>query len=63
MPFTTIRIQTELRDELKTLGRKGETYEEIIRRLIEEAKRAESRGQGINVPRTTRSPLMPNELG
>lgn len=31
---TTIRISTELRDKLKKLGIKGETYEEIIERLL-----------------------------
>lgn len=31
---TTIRISTDLRDKLKKLGTKGETYEEIIERLL-----------------------------
>jgi len=31
---TTIRISTALRDRLKKLGMKGETYEEIIERLL-----------------------------
>jgi hypothetical protein len=31
---TTIQILTETRDELKSLGSKGETYNEIIKRLI-----------------------------
>jgi predicted CopG family antitoxin len=34
---TTIRISTDLRDRLKKLGRKGETYEDIIERLLEKA--------------------------
>lgn len=34
MPFTTIRIELETREKLRDLGRKGETYNEIIRRLI-----------------------------
>ena len=31
---TTIRISTDLRDRLKKLGTKGETYDEIIERLL-----------------------------
>ncbi|MDK2371895.1 MAG: hypothetical protein QI197_00695 [Candidatus Korarchaeota archaeon] len=37
--LTTIQISKETREMLKSLGRKGETYDEIIRRLIELAKR------------------------
>ena len=35
---TTIQLPTKLRDELKTLGTKGETYGDIIKRLIEAYK-------------------------
>jgi len=31
---TTIQILVETRDDLKSLGSKGETYDEIIKRLI-----------------------------
>jgi len=31
---TTIRVSTDLRDRLKELGKKGETYDEIIERLL-----------------------------
>jgi len=31
---TTIQVSIETRDELMSLGRKGETYDEIIKRLI-----------------------------
>lgn len=34
---TTIKISTELRDKLKELGKKGETYEEIIMKLLKNA--------------------------
>jgi len=37
--ITTVRISTELRDKLKKLGIKGETYEDIIERLVEIAER------------------------
>ena len=36
---TTVRISTELRDKLKKLGVKGETYEDIIQRLVDIAQR------------------------
>ncbi|WP_173391302.1 DUF7557 family protein [Thermococcus paralvinellae] len=32
---TTIQVSVRLRDKLKELGKKGETYEEIIWRLVE----------------------------
>jgi predicted CopG family antitoxin len=34
----TIKISFETRDALKTLGRKGESYDTVIRRLIEKEK-------------------------
>lgn len=39
MPKTTIAISQETRDLLKNLGNKGETYDEIIHRLLEDAGR------------------------
>ena len=35
---TTIKISTELRDRLKELGKKGETYEDVIERLLKVAQ-------------------------
>lgn len=35
---TTIKISLELRDKLKELGKKGDTYEKIIWELIEKSK-------------------------
>jgi hypothetical protein len=35
---TTVRISIELRDKLKKLGSKGETYEEIIERILKIAE-------------------------
>jgi hypothetical protein len=35
---TTIRISTDLRDKLKKMGMKGETYEEIIQRILKMAE-------------------------
>ena len=34
----TIKVSHEIRDALKTLGRWGESYDDVIRRLIEEEK-------------------------
>ncbi|MFZ0556044.1 MAG: hypothetical protein WBL68_18435 [Nitrososphaeraceae archaeon] len=36
---TTIQVSIELREMLKDLGKKGETYEDVIRRLIDEHKK------------------------
>lgn len=33
--LATIRISKEARERLKALGRKGETYDDVIMRLIE----------------------------
>jgi len=38
MEETTIRITVETRDRLKKLGKKGETYDKIIRRLLDKQK-------------------------
>lgn len=35
MSTTTIRIDTETRDQLRALGRMGEAYDDVIRRLLE----------------------------
>ncbi|WXG39836.1 MAG: hypothetical protein WED07_03260 [Candidatus Freyarchaeum deiterrae] len=36
--LTTIQLSKSVREQLKKLGRKGETYDDIIRRLIKTAK-------------------------
>jgi len=38
METTTIQVDTNIRDLLRSFGRKGETYNEIIQNLIERAK-------------------------
>lgn len=35
---TTIQLSKETRNKLKELGKKGETYDEIVRRLLKLAK-------------------------
>ena len=34
---TTIRISKEVREKLNEIGRKNETYDDVIKRLIKEA--------------------------
>lgn len=41
MPATTIQLTTEVRDRLKNLGKKGETYNDIIQRLLESSEYVE----------------------
>ena len=46
---TTISLTTQTRDMLKSFGDKGESYDEIIRRLVREAgwKRLDARWNKI----------------
>lgn len=37
--FTTIRIKKSTREILQNMGKKGETYDDIITRLIDIAKK------------------------
>jgi predicted CopG family antitoxin len=39
MNQTTIQISKDTREKLKVIGRKGQTYDEIIENLIEIAKK------------------------
>ena len=38
---TTIQIDKETREELRQFGKKGETYDRVIHKLMEIAKRVE----------------------
>ena len=38
---TTIQLSPETRDLLRSIGRKGETYEQIVRKLLKSAKYVE----------------------
>ncbi|MCW6171187.1 MAG: hypothetical protein LVQ96_08490 [Thermoplasmatales archaeon] len=40
MEQTTIQISKETREKLKKVGRKGQTYDEIIETLLEISKKA-----------------------
>jgi hypothetical protein len=37
--LTTIKIKPQTRDTLKSVGKKGETYDEIINRLLDRVLR------------------------
>ena len=37
--ITTIQITQQTRDKLKDLGKKGETYEDVIVRLLKDLKK------------------------
>jgi len=39
MENTTIAISNEIKDKIKEFGNKGETYSEIIARLLESARK------------------------
>lgn len=39
MALTTIQIRKNTRDELKKIGRKGQTYDELITKLLRVAKK------------------------
>jgi predicted CopG family antitoxin len=51
MTFTTIRIDMDTREKLRDLGRKGETYNEIIRRLIEIVRSQQSTSEATSFNR------------
>ncbi len=40
MNHTTIQVSKETREKLKKLGRKGQTYDEVIENLLEISKKA-----------------------
>jgi predicted CopG family antitoxin len=41
--LTTIQISKEARDRLKELGKMGETYDDVIKKLIKQAKECEKK--------------------
>ena len=49
METTTIQVDTNIRDMLRSFGRKGETYNEIISKLIERARYAEFMDESYSI--------------
>lgn len=41
--LTTIQISKEVRESLKELGKMGETYDDVIKKLIKKAKECEKK--------------------
>jgi predicted CopG family antitoxin len=41
--ITTIQISKETREKLADIGKKGETYDDIIKKLIKKAKECEQK--------------------
>jgi hypothetical protein len=56
MASTTIRIDTETRDELQSRGRMGESYDQVIQRLL-----AATRSRDGSHPEPTRKPTSPSQ--
>jgi predicted CopG family antitoxin len=49
MPTTTIQIDIEIRDQLRARGRMGESYNDVIRRLLSATRQME-------IPRSASGP-------
>ncbi|HKZ48718.1 MAG TPA: hypothetical protein VJ397_08045 [Thermoplasmata archaeon] len=41
MTITTIQLETGVRDRLKRIGRKGETFNDIVKRVLRKAEYVE----------------------
>jgi len=41
MAITTIQLETTVRDRLKRIGNKGETYSDIVKRVLRKAEYVE----------------------
>ena len=50
---TTILISKELREELRNKGRKGQTYNEIILKLLEQSKFIKNNSNLVSTPPRT----------
>lgn len=59
MPFTTIRIDDETRDRLKAMGKMGESYNEVIKRLLDVASAPQKSDSGNEFSR----PIRPSSFG
>ncbi|HYA70654.1 MAG TPA: hypothetical protein VEH28_04710 [Thermoplasmata archaeon] len=42
MPSTTIQVDIEVRDQLRSRGRMGESYNDVIRRLLAATKQLDT---------------------
>lgn len=60
MPFTTIRIEDEVRDRLRNKGKMGESYNEVIKRLLDLADTVEAERKN---PIDFNRPIRPSSFG
>ena len=51
--MTTLSVTEDIREKIKELGNKGETYSEILSRLIETAHEQQLRSLLMDTERTT----------
>ena len=53
--FTNIRLTTATRDRLKAIGFKGESFDDVIVRLLDatEKKTSEMQGNPVSIPATS----------
>ncbi len=63
MPATTIQVDVEVRDRLRALGRMGESYNDVIKRLLLAARHLEPVRPPGPISRTDRPPPRLSELG
>ena len=63
MTITTIQVDTEVRDRLKALGKMGESYNDVLKRLLGVARFLEPVRERTVTPRVDRPPQRLNELG
>lgn len=63
MSSTTIRIDTETREQLRTFGQMGESYDDVIKHLLEIARlAAQTKARGVPY-RPARTPGLPITMG
>jgi len=62
METTTIQVDSKVRDLLRSFGRKGETYNDIILKLIERAKYIEFMRETYNILDTEENWVSLDEL-
>lgn len=62
METTTIQVDIKVRDLLRSFGRKGETYNDIILKLIERAKYVEFMRETYNIIDTEENWISLDEL-
>jgi hypothetical protein len=55
MAVTTIQLASETREHLKSVGRKGETYDQIVRRLLRAAEYSDFMDEQYEILRSEKS--------